>query len=311
MKIKLKLIIITLISTLLVSGCGYRHFKNRSTKAVTRQESIALAKKSDGPITVFVHGTLPIGANLVIRAFDSPLGLVPATSLHKFIHGKIPHYFKQHDPCRYPLDSFFVYGWNGALSFAARRKAAHDLYHLLKAFEHRPITVIGHSHGGNVALNLAEVAKMHNDTTFKIDRLVLLAAPVMAATAHYVNSPVFNKIYSFYSLGDTTQAKDPQRLYVEMRNFPGPVPLFSTRKFGPAPKVTERRVLHCKRNIQHLDFILLPFIKVLPSILDLLEKNPSVHEQNPCYELSVNIPRKVCDPIEQLIKPLKQPNKHC
>ena len=308
MKITLKSFIFLSLAIVLC-GCQSHHFRRVSSKALTQEEIIVQAKNSNGPVTVFVHGTLPIGVNLIIRAFDSPLGFVPACSLRKFIHGRIPHFFYQEDPYQYPLDSFYVYGWNGSLSFAARRKASHDLYRILKAFQHRPITVIGHSHGGNVALNLAEAARAHSDTTFKIDRLVLLAAPVLTATAHYVHSPVFKKIYSFYSLGDSTQIKDPQRLYVEMRNYPQRIPLFTGRRFGPAPKIIERRVLYNSRNIQHLDFILIPFIQALPRILNLLDRTPSAYEQDPCYQLIVNVPKNRRAPIEQLIKVINAPTK--
>lgn len=318
-----------IVSLILLSGCTARKNINikpnipqqincqDSSRALTQAEIQTDALSSNKPVTVFVHGTLPIGLNVLVHGFDSPLGLVPAcVQGNKFIHGRIPYQINRACPEQYPIDSFYLFGWTGNLSFAARRKAALDLYHKLKPFQGRHITVIGHSHGGNVAINLAEVARQHNDLDFKIDRLVLLASPVLAATCQNVSSPVFKKVYAFYSLGDTTQNKDPQGLYEEMRhgeNKGKKIPLFTKRQFPDSPNLIQRRVLTDRRNIEHLDFIFMPFIRDLAKIINLLDSNPISYEHDPNYQLIINISKKRfknnSNNIEQLVKCLNSKDK--
>lgn len=247
------------------------------------------------PATIFIHGTLFPFVDLAIRLFDLSLGLTPALEATKFIHGRIPHILYAADPKQFPIESFYLFGWSGRLSFYARKKAARELYHDLRHFT-GPLTIIGHSHGGNVALYLPEVAKENNDTNFKVDRLILLACPVMTLTEEYVKSPVFKKVISLYSTGDSTQIKDPQRLYKETRELSPEcvkVPVFSGRLFPSAPNVIQRRVLLNKRNALHLEFLYKRFMRKLPAALNLLDDSVSHGLINDAHtEYILNIQRK-------------------
>ena len=109
----------------------------------------------------------------------------------------------------------YTFGWNGKLSQRKRLMAANDLYkQLLKEkqdlkqkYGKIEVIVIGHSHGGNVALNLARVEDTQKQHLL-IDKLVLLGTPIQSETAGYVNATCFKKIYNFYSKGDLVQTID-------------------------------------------------------------------------------------------------------
>ena len=148
-------------------------------------------------------------------------------------------------PEEFPLTSFYFFGWSGKLDFKARKQEAVRLYDELKKLD-GAITIIAHSHGGNVALHLAEVAQARNDTDFQIDRLILLATPVQEATAGFTAWPLFKKVIACYSATDATQILDPQGCYssaYKNRKGDKKSPLFSRRTFEPIAGVRQARIL--------------------------------------------------------------------
>jgi pimeloyl-ACP methyl ester carboxylesterase len=189
-------------------------------------------------------------------------------------------------PHEFPLERFYKYYWPGELSLQARKKAASELYGILKTHQ-GPCTIIAHSHGCNLALHLAELA--HEDgkeSCTKIDRLVLLAAPVQEATAHLVSSPVFKRVYACYSITDMIQVADPQKFHRDMRARKDDLPLFSKRLFPSSNKLTQAQITFDKRHPSHNDFIGVPFFKQLPHILSLLD---TVHTQG-CEHVRLHVP---------------------
>ncbi len=256
--------------------------------------------------TIFVHGTLYPGIDLLIHALDCPLGLVPAkVQGPKYIHGRIGYLLSEHGPEQFSLDSFYLFGWSGRFSFDARKRAARQLYHSLKHFT-GPITVIGHSHGANIGLLLAEVAAENGDTDFSVDRLVLMACPVQDVTKHLVKSPVFKKVVSFYSPGDFDQTKDPQFFYEITRDYMAKtgkkVPILSGRMFDPSPNLIQRRILLGRRNIQHLEYIYTAFLTRLPAVLDLIDKSVKRKQLNDHdHEYMINVPMDESAPPELLV----------
>ena len=122
-------------------------------------------------------------------------------------------------------------------------KAAKDLYNSLKSLirEYKSlygitpkIRLIGHSHGGNVILNLVPIVKQAHDDAFHVNEVVLLACPCQNATKDYALDPLFEKVYSLSSKFDFVQVIDPQGLYnlkekLFDKNSP---PLFSERYFS-------------------------------------------------------------------------------
>lgn len=109
--------------------------------------------------------------------------------------------------------SCYTFGWNGRLSQKKRLYAAFDLYRQLTdelthfAPEKTTITLIGHSHGGNVILNLAQAEETYKKH-LSIDKILLLGTPVQSETQPLLASPIFKSIYHFYSHGDSIQKLD-------------------------------------------------------------------------------------------------------
>lgn len=114
---------------------------------------------------------------------------------------------------------FYTFGWDGSLSQKSRLSSAKILYSSLlneiskikntlnlkdKDLE---IILIGHSHGGNVLLNLAKINNEINGN-LKIDTLILLGTPVQSETEELINDEIFRKIYSLYSTDDMVQIID-------------------------------------------------------------------------------------------------------
>jgi hypothetical protein len=111
---------------------------------------------------------------------------------------------------------FYTFGWSGRLSHKYRLKAANDLFDLLSRERRRlaeqtgmpvKIHLLAHSHGCNVVLNLARVAKRRKQN-FVVDRAVLFGCPVQSETESFISSPVFRRIYSVFSKGDHIQRLD-------------------------------------------------------------------------------------------------------
>ncbi|MBA3954373.1 hypothetical protein H0X48_03595 [Candidatus Dependentiae bacterium] len=267
------------------SGNEWSYFHNDIVQTKHYQTKIT-------PVTVQVHGTLPPLISKLVHALDSPLGLVPAlTQGNKYYLGRIPYLLYHTDPQDFPLKTSYLFGWSGRLNFQARKEAAHELYKVLKELPH-PITLITHSHGGNVALNLALIVQEYDDTTFFIDRLVLLAAPVQAATAHLVKSPIFKRVISLYSSKDWTQVIDPQRLYSISRSSNIPVPFFSQRIYPASDNLIQACILINRRSPTHIEFLSPNFFKTLPVVLEILTQSADkAHLASQQSHFNISIPR--------------------
>lgn len=223
-------------------------------------------------ITVFIHGTLPPVINQVIHALEAPLGLTKATALQSgIIHKQIAATLSKADSKQFPVEHFYFFGWSGHLSVSDRRNEAHNLYHELQKLNGK-ITLICHSHGCNVALNLAAITHDHVHTKdLLIDKLILLAGPVQDATKKYVHSPIFKQIYSFYSIADMIQVIDPQGL--QRKNFgKREKDFFSTRLWPESKNLIQTEVYFGKKTLWHLDFMLKDFLRYLPKTIRTFEK---------------------------------------
>jgi hypothetical protein len=142
------------------------------------------------------------------------------------------HLFQDMTPDKYEKFSFYNFGWDGKLDKKNRKDSARLLYNELAqeltkqslrdgiAPYQREIMICAHSHGGNVALNLASIHDTKKQQ-IHIDRLVLLGTPVQSETEKYINAPIFEKIYNIYSKGDTIQILDmiSTRDYLSRRRF--------------------------------------------------------------------------------------------
>lgn len=224
-------------------------------------------------ITIVIHGVWFPVISSMIHKMDCPLGLTPAHVIgNEYTLGKIGKTLTSVSPQDFPDQSVYVFGWPGALGFAIRERAAHDLYELIKDY-HGSITIIAHSHGCNVALNLAKIAQEQGDKYLSIDRLILLAGPVQAVTEPYVDEPLFKRVYSFYSQADIAQIIDPQGLYYDTYKAGGnkQSPFFSQRVFS-SPKVMQAQILLDARYPSHNDFLYEPFIRKLPLLIEFMDQ---------------------------------------
>lgn len=129
---------------------------------------------------------------------------------------EIQHVF-YHTPIA--IRRYYTFGWDGTLSLSRRLEEARRFY---KALENEVtrlrkqhlepiIHIIGYSHGGNVALNLARIRDEQNETvsSFSIAQLILLATPIQRETDYLIaHTDFFKKVYLFYSTEDNVQTSD-------------------------------------------------------------------------------------------------------
>ena len=125
---------------------------------------------------------------------------------------------------KYNKCSFYTFGWDGRLSKRHRKQWSEKFYDELineiKNLKNIEINIIAHSHGGNVALNLAEIEKSKKQN-LKINKLILFGTPIQSETSKLIDSALFTKIYNIFSSGDGIQTIDT----VSTKDF------FSKRKF--------------------------------------------------------------------------------
>lgn len=273
----------------LLPSCFSKHKKEAKQKPLT-VTNINHEKKEESPwITVWIHGTQPsfetsatkgLRANLKklsYKYFYCPKGIHALnTQPETNRHCKLARLLQEKDSFRFQTQHFYTFGWSGHLSFQEREKAGTGLYiqllDLIETYEKqcgkKPyVRLITHSHGGNVALNLAAAEHQHQKSLI-VDELILLACPVQEKTVAYVQTPIFKKIYSFYSSLDVLQVVDPQGLY---RNNAIQAPIFSKRRFPECDHLIQTKIRFAKRAILHVEFLSNQFLQALPSILTTLD----------------------------------------
>lgn len=252
-----------------------------SGSIVVEQLAVPRCPKHEAPnhcITVFIHGTRIFPKFYYQEVYYSPEGLTKVTDIDQSFHLQtIAKELAGVDPLRFDEDAFYAFGWNGRLNFNERKKAAKQLYDSLKelAKKYKDIygvepqyRVVGHSHGGNVALNLAAAANDSKDKLFRVKELILLACPCQTVTKNYAYDPVFEKVYSLSSKFDLLQVVDPQGLY----KLGIETPLFSERYLNNHPRVRQARIKITGRYIFHLEFLMSKtFLSKLPIIMSAVD----------------------------------------
>jgi hypothetical protein len=269
-------ICITTLLLLILSGCTRQpRIVRKITCHVTSPKNTQTYITPQ--ITIWVHGSqfLRPAAELVHGAPDG---------IHKIID--LPSYYhlrslaktvSKADPAHFPLEHFYAFGWSGKLDFFLREKEAEKLLYEIKKlvahyrtqFGYTPaVRLITHSHGGNVALNLAKV-KDHT-TDFTITALILMGCPIQDATQHFAHDPFFNRVYSLYASMDTIQLLDPQGLYNLPVNEKRTLK-FSHRCLPIGSNVRQVRLKINGHSLLHLSFLTKGFLKLLPTILDEID----------------------------------------
>jgi hypothetical protein len=224
----------------------------------------------------------------------------------------------------YPkTDEYYTFGWSGLISNKLRFLEGSFLYQdLQKIFKkyldagYKPrVRLIGYSHGGNLALQLGAIYQTKSkDEHFSIDELWLLGTPIQVETDYLINSPIFKKVFNFYSRADKVQTLDffsfkrffSQKKFAKRNNFKIPEKLYQIRikvtKFEPASKkyadkeLTDKSSLRYFKEVnydpghfelwfmgwtiltyrQTFPFYPLPILTFLPLVSGFIEKNSDV-----------------------------------
>jgi hypothetical protein len=236
-------------------------------------------------ITVWVHGTKSLGGISDHLHAIHRQGLTHHTTIpNSYRIGSVIKSLIASDPAHFPAEHFYAFGWSGKLSFDERIAESKKLYAALQVLvtdyhtkygEHPHLTLITHSHGGNVALNLSHWHDKENPLV--ISELIVLACPVQHETAHLIAHDMFEKVYCLYSTTDMIQVLDPQGLYLTEHNSKRHWE-FSARKFPLYPNVRQAKLKINKHGIMHVGFVTKTFIKMLPFIIDQVEQ---WHAQDP------------------------------
>ncbi|MBI2352884.1 hypothetical protein HYV11_01405 [Candidatus Dependentiae bacterium] len=138
----------------------------------------------------------------------------------------------------YPAsDEYYTFGWSGLVSNKLRYIEAgflyKDLTKIIKQFQkqgHNPlIRILGYSHGGNLALQLGAIHQTKNpNDKISIEEFHLIGTPIQIETDYLITSPIFKRIYNWYSRGDNVQSLD----FFSFKRF------FSKKKFSKRKSLT-------------------------------------------------------------------------
>ncbi len=252
-----------------------------------------------GPIdperaTIFIHGTKESLISKMVHKIDYPFGIVQASTVQaNSVLARIAHTLSKACPEEYTLDNFYFYGWHGKLNFPSRTKAAERLYNIIKDYKGY-LTIMTHSHGCSVALYLAQLAEKDQNSTFKVDRLILLAPPVQVVTKHLIHAPTFKEVYTFYSSADFLQVGDPQGLYWESYAYTPEdtkIPFLSSRTFDPAPNIMQTRIMLDRQSPGHLGIMLSRFVKNVPCLMRMVHEKATHGGYESCRNFyTINVP---------------------
>jgi hypothetical protein len=270
-------------------------------------------KKKIPSLTIWIHGTIFFRRapfDLVFNEIPSLKHISEFPKDHK-VNQRVFALHNAHSE-KYPLETFYAFGWSGKLNEEQRDYAACVLHSelvdliedFIKKYKVYPeINIITHSHGGNVALTLARMNDFKQKNII-IKSLVLMGCPVQHATSHLINNPIFERVYALYSSLDTVQILAPQfKCKVPSRRNVSTshafrMPPFSRRCFPQNGRVRQARVTINKRALMHTEFADPKFITALPEVLKaidkLIEENPIyfLHNKELLVKVHINNPKK-------------------
>jgi hypothetical protein len=268
---------------LLLPQCANRHRiikKEINVFRPAKETPVLLKKNTPPPITVWIHGTRLLKNTPYITEFncctqlkfaDELKSTCPLYTIARSVHLSNPE--------RFAWDTFYVFGWSGALNGARRQEAGKKLYIQLAQivdiyraeYGTEPvIRLLTHSHGGNLALCMARLEDTH---PFAIDELIMLACPVQYETCDAIKSSLFTQIYNIYSPLDLIQIVAPQ-FNKQKANPNGSrtwIPT-SARRFEEHPKIVQTKVKINGRALFHEDFIKPNFLQSISEVVDTMVK---------------------------------------
>jgi hypothetical protein len=260
-------------------------------------------------INIWIHGTFPQDfitheshnkalLEYIVNLYYCPPGLNKVIDLpEKYHYCKLMRTANAANAGLFPLEHLYLFGWSGKLDPQDRDSAGKLLYHALTDLmkttysDTQPfIRIMGHSHGGNVALAAAKAAQ--EKPVFFINELLMLATPVHTATADCTTSPLFQNIFSIHSHVDMIQVLDPQgwpmlseSLKKALSSFDAghikemfsafqQEPFFSERHFKPQEHLKNVRLKFNGRDVFHMEYIFFSFARRLPIIVDAIQQKP-------------------------------------
>lgn len=287
--------LITVIVALLgaIPGCVSNRIIKKKVTLPSPDQTTTEYLYETPPITVWIHGTRFIRRPLFQGFFKGIPSLKLAKDLPNdyYLH-HVSRSLYEAAPEQFPLETFYLFGWSGKLNAGEREEAAKILYGELhriineyKAIYHTSphIRVITHSHGGNIALNLAKFKQP--DENLSIDELILLACPVQVNTKHYIEDQIFQKTYSLYSSLDIAQIIAPQLVHKIHHTKRGRIrselhlPPLSKRRFNTHPRLAQVKIKLNGRALFHSEFSAPHFMRLLPHILHVINRWDAEQEQ--------------------------------
>lgn len=174
---------------------------------------------ADAPsITIYIHGS-QVATKLLPKKdlWFCKQGLHHISNLpNSSMYVRDAHLLHKGDSAIFDKRHYYTFGWPGKVDFACRKKAGSELYVALKQLlehyhaqynQYPAVTIITHSHGGNVALHMVENLPFFAQESVAL-RLILCACPVQKATEHLITNPYVSWIYNLYSTADFIQTLD-------------------------------------------------------------------------------------------------------
>lgn len=177
--------------------------------------------------------------------------------------------------------SYYAFGHLGLLSQTYRKEEGYKLYKELMCLvqrAHEPVRIVicAHSHGGNIALYLAEAEEQFRQGLF-IDDLLLFGTPVQLETAYYAFKKPFKRVVSFFSASDTIQLSDwlSTKGAASFRTFTVPHKQGKCRYTPPATSYGQVVDMRCSinddvRSLTHQNFWYLGRSRRLCPMMDIL-----------------------------------------
>ena len=143
-----------------------------------------------------------------------------------------------------PSEDYYMFGWSGLVSNKLRYIEATFLYNellkLIKEFNSKGINpkirLVGYSHGGNLGMQLGAIYQTkEKDKQLSIDEFHLLGTPIQVETDYLISSPIFKKIYNWYSQADNIQSLD----CFSFKRFFSRKKFYSRKNFTVPEKLTQ------------------------------------------------------------------------
>ena len=165
--------------------------KSLASRTVSRLEGLAEPEEAWGERQIAVERQVPSLTTIVhgTWAEDEHWWRWPS-DFPRYIDSITGDFYKGESPFR----------WSGANTPEGRHEGAKKLISWLKSHPAEKVTLLAHSHGGNVVFKATEIAAQGE---IKITKLVLLATPIR--DDYEPNLSVIDIIHNIYSEDDTVQ----------------------------------------------------------------------------------------------------------